>query len=673
MNEAQYAEKKNRARVAILAKSLDSREIGAIPPIANPERRRAAWHSLAVFLRAYFPAAFPLEWGQMHRDLIANIQRIVEKGGQKAFAMPRGSGKSTICERAILWATFRGDRRYGVIVGATKPDAKKNLANIKEELATNELLLADWPEIVYPFRRLEGESRRCGGQIHHGSRTKIEWGPERVRFAQVPGSDAAGSIIATKSLDGHIRGLVYRMEDGSQARPDLVLLDDPQNDKVATNPKSVAKRCHTINGTVMGLGGPNRQIAAAMPCTIIAPGDLADIYLDRERSPSWSGTIVPLIRRWPDDPRGLWSQYATIYKHALADGAEPTEATEFYKANREEMDAGGDASWPDRFAEGELSAIQSAYNLRIRIGEAAFAAEYQQAPPRADANRYSLDPKALARRSAHAPRGSTPNTVATLTAAIDVQGNSLWWAVVAWSGQFGGRVVDYGVWPEQARTRFTLSEISPTIQDQYPDQSIESQIHAALTACREWLFSRQFPSDDENREHAVSRMLIDANWGQLTETVYAVSDGRRCLAGHGRYTVRTVQEAAAKADEIVGPHWRIRPGISRPHVAYDANYWKSFVAERLTTPYGDPRALMLPSGDVHTLCEHLSSETRETREHDGQTTTQWEIKQTRPDNHWWDCICAAAVAASIEGITLALPVQSGPKTPRKTREAEYYG
>ena len=64
---------------------------------------------------------------------------------------------------------------------------------------------------------------------------------------------------------------------------------------------------------------------------------------------------------------------------SLRNDGDGSEATEFYRANREAMDAGAIVAWPQRHNEDELSAIQHAMNLRLR-DEAAFFAEYQNEP-----------------------------------------------------------------------------------------------------------------------------------------------------------------------------------------------------------------------------------------------------------------------------------------------------
>jgi len=83
-----------------------------------------------------------------------------------------------------------------------------------------------------------------------------------------------------------------------------------------------------------------------------------------------------LIYAWPTD-QSLWDRYADLRRARGRDAA-----TKFYAAHREEMDRGAAVAWPARFDEkaGELSAIQHAMNLRLRMGPEGFAAECQNEP-----------------------------------------------------------------------------------------------------------------------------------------------------------------------------------------------------------------------------------------------------------------------------------------------------
>ncbi len=45
--------------------------------------------------------------------------------------------------------------------------------SIKTELDGNDLLLADYPEVVFPIQALDGIANRCNGQLYKGQRTHI--------------------------------------------------------------------------------------------------------------------------------------------------------------------------------------------------------------------------------------------------------------------------------------------------------------------------------------------------------------------------------------------------------------------------------------------------------------------------------------------------------------------
>ena len=126
-----------------------------------PRRRMAARKCLKTFCEQYFPQRFKLAWSSYHLEVIKRLQDVIIQGGGKlALAMPRGSGKTTLIETAILWAVLFGHCRFIVAIGANKEEAKKIINNIKAALSNNRELLADFPEAVYPFHKLKGSARR---------------------------------------------------------------------------------------------------------------------------------------------------------------------------------------------------------------------------------------------------------------------------------------------------------------------------------------------------------------------------------------------------------------------------------------------------------------------------------------------------------------------------------
>jgi hypothetical protein len=100
----------------------------------------------------------------------------------------------------------------------------------------------------------------------------------------------------------------------------------------------------------------------------------------------------------------------------------------------------------------------------------------------------------------------------------------------------------------------------------------------------------------------------------------------------------------------VGLNWRIGKLGDTDHrsALYDTNFWKSFVAARLRMAIGDPEAVTLHQGDHDMLIEHLTSEYPVRTEARGRVVDEW--KMLGRDNHWWDCLVGAAVAASITGL-----------------------
>jgi len=117
-----------------------------------------------------------------------------------------------------------------------------------------------------------------------------------------------------------------------------VICDDPQTDQSARSPLQTAERLSLINGAIAGLAGPGQRTAIIVPCTVIRAGDMADQLLDRAKHPDWHGERTKMVYAFPTADR-LWSEYARLRAESLRADGDGCEATAFYRANREEMDA----------------------------------------------------------------------------------------------------------------------------------------------------------------------------------------------------------------------------------------------------------------------------------------------------------------------------------------------
>ena len=228
------------------------------------------------------------------------------------MAMPRGSGKTTICECACIWAVLYGHRDFVCLIGSDEGHAMDMLESIKTELDGNDLLLADFPEVVFPDpvpRRhrqpLQRPTLQSGTHPHRldGEESCCPpcpvMGEAMGRILRVDSSSASGAIIKVAGITGRIRGMKYKRADGQTVRPSLVVLDDPQTDESARSLSQCATREGILAGAVLGLAGPGKKISGIMPCTVIRPGDMADNILEPrqasrvERRANEDGVRVP--------------------------------------------------------------------------------------------------------------------------------------------------------------------------------------------------------------------------------------------------------------------------------------------------------------------------------------------------------------------------------------------
>lgn len=649
----------HRERMAARAAELSAsgRDIGKLPPVENAERKAAAAKDFRQFCDSYFPATFCLEWSPDHLRVIAAIESAVLEGGLFAFAMPRGSGKTSLVETAALWSILYGHHDFIAIIGADEEHARTMLDSIKTECEVNEALLGDFPEAIYPIIALEKIHQRASGQLYQGKPTAISWTSSEVQFPAIPDSKASGGIIRVAGITGRIRGMsAKRACDGRKVRPSLVLVDDPQTDESAKSPSQVMTREAVLKSAILGLAGPGAKISGLCTVTVVAPDDLADRLLDRSIHPEWQGQRTKLVYEWPpaDD---LWAKYAELRREGQKAGIGTAEADEFYSANRLEMDAGAVVAWENRKQADELSALQHAWNLRIDRGEAAFASEFQNEPLTQANESGRLKKPDIVSRTVGIARGVVPLESDLLTAFVDVQERVLFWLVVAWNKNFGGVVVDYDVYPKQPTTFFEAARAKATLALAAGGAGFEESLAAGL----EQVASRILGSEWTREDSAIMRvqqMMIDANWGQSTQLVRTFarrSDfAASILPSHGRgigASGQPIGERKRGRGDRIGLNWRISTNNdNQRQIVYDTNFWKSFVAARLRHKPGDPEAIALTRGDHDLLAEHFTAEYPVRTEARGRTVDEWKMPPGK-DNHWWDCLVGAAVAASVTGLS----------------------
>ena len=678
-----YDDYKDRQAAISRDRSSRGRDIGEIPPIVNPERREACRTNLKLFLETYFPETFTLAWSPDHVKVISKLERAIAYGGLFALAMPRGAGKTSMCECGAIFAKLYGYSPCTVLIGSEAGHAERMLQSIKIELENNERLAEDFPEVCYPIEKIEGISNRCNGQTYHGQRTYIKWKNDVIALPVIKASAASGAVLMTSGLLGAVRGIKYKLPDGRSIRPKLVIADDPQTDESARSETQTTSRVDLLSGAVLGLAGPGVKISGVMPCTVIRPNDMADQILDPEKYPEWQGERTKMLYEFPQNME-LWQTYREIRNKGLVAGDGGAAGTAYYAQHREEMDRGAAVAWEERKSPDELSALQHAMNLMFR-NESAFFSEYQN-DPRPDDEEFvnELTEEDIENAMLPRERGFIPAGVETLTAFIDVHDNILYWMLCGWEDDFTGHMIDYGTCPDQGRGVIfgQKTNVGITLDHLFPQAGLEGQIYSGLKNIVKDLSNRQYRRKD-GASLLLDAVLIDDGSGLHKPIILNfISEmepnlKKVVMASKGAWKFWDAEEFSGQAarsreydftgNELGFKKKRDEKDPDVMHIIHLSPWWKSVTRDSVKSPRGAKGNFSLFGADRvwehKTLIKNLTSEFP-VPSNNGQLD-RWKVKKNR-DNHWWDCLVGCFVGAAVTGQVRRSHTEREPK--RETSE-----
>lgn len=658
----------NENQNALMRRKRESiREIGDLPVVAHPKRRESCRKNLKRFMTTYMPTAFSQDFSSDHLVVIVKIEQALYKGGLFAFAMPRGSGKTTIVLAAVIFAILYGHRKFIVAIASSDESALKVLDSVVSELENNERIKEDFPEVCYPLEKLEGLAQRAAGQTYKGAKTNMSIKNGQLILPTITGSQSSGIRIKTYGITSKgVRGTHYMSPSGEIIRPDFVILDDPQDDVSARSPKQCSNREKLVKGAILGLAGPGKAISGFMPATVIERGDFTSRMLDTKRNPEWQGLTMKMVTAFPEELEGLWATYAEMRAEGLRHGDNGAEATEFYKANREAMDKGAAVSWESRKKPDELSAIQHAMNLYFR-DKATFFAEFQNSPEDAAPTSYSLSMEMVCSRVNGIPRYELPQQAAMFVLFADVNQIGLNYVAAGYDNNFTGWVVDYGKHPEGERNMLWDPGASNT--------STEAQaIARGILELVKLVCAKPY---SQRSRRVYPTILVDGNY--MTETVHAaVSAAARTYPGtvlvdRGRSS-RTYRPA--RKEQIVGQpgsNFHVERGIHGTQVVHNADWFRMSAQKSFLLEPGVPGSLSLWGKDpaeheafamevcAEKLLEYVAGETREFYE--------W-YRVPGVANDKLDAVTGTRVGAALAGAKLTGGERSWKprRRPRETRK-----
>ena len=628
------------------SRSVAGREIGPLPPIADPQRRIKAKSDLMYFLRTYFPKVFSKPFGHNHLLLIESLQRCLVKGGRQAVALPRGSGKTSIATYSAVWAAVNGHRRMLMLFAATQGAARKILQRIHKALRRSGSILAqDYPEICLPFIELGGSALLARGQMLAGEPTQITLSADRLVFPTVRGSAASGTVIACVGMTGTFLGENADLPDGRNVRPDFLLLDDLQKDDLAKNPARVDELENKINASLEGLVELGNELAMVMTCTVKSRDDLSDRFLDHERYPRWNGIRGKMVEQWPQR-MDLWREYRSRRHNSEED------ARRFYLENREEMRKGAVVGWEECYNPAHfIDALEMAMD-RWCDNERAFFSEYQNEPMAELGAAVVVPAKVIMTKLNGLERDTAPSTTARITAFVDVHDDILYFVVTAFDAAGSGFVMEYGTFPDQHRRFFSKNDGGlDTMRRAFGGTADYAMLQGLITLFQQ-LDSMYF-SDEAGKERKIDRVLVDAKYKpEIVEAAITQAKVPRIIPARGhavRATGRPMAEWQKRPGRRFGFHFleeKIEKRLYRS-ILSDTNFWKTRTHEMLALMPSESGSLTLWGTDPERhrmIAEHCGAERCQLVSSGTHEVNQWSEKPTRPDNHLFDCLVGTVLA-----------------------------
>lgn len=321
-------------------------------PLTGPTgiRKKLAAIDMEFFGRAYFSHYFNRPSPEFHRDLDAIWQEGVMKdcypttptkakeinrmqGVRRAVAAPRGHAKSTnLTFKGTMHSVLYEYKHYPIILSDSSEQAEGFLENIRVEFEEN-------PAIMEDFGNLAGNVWRSNVLVTK-SNIKIE---------------AIGS-------GKKIRGRKHR-----NWRPDLLVLDDIENDENVRTPEQRKKLDNWFKKAVSKAGDDYTDI--------IYIGTLLhydSLLANTLRNPAYRSIKYQAVISF-SSAEDLWQKWEELYTDLDNDNRE-VDARSYFEANREAMLAGTKVLWEEKLSYYDLMV------MRVSEGEASFNSEEQNEP-----------------------------------------------------------------------------------------------------------------------------------------------------------------------------------------------------------------------------------------------------------------------------------------------------
>lgn len=314
----------------------------------NGLRKKLASFDLAYFGRAYLPHYFVRASPSFHEELdeiwksgvlksmypITQATKISRTDGcRRAIAAPRGHAKSTTFTfKDTMHAALYEYKHYILILSDSSDQADGFLNDIKTEFEENQIIQED-------FGRMEGKVWKSNVML-----------------------TASGIKIESIGSGKKIRGRRHR-----NWRPDLIVLDDVENDENVNTPEQRKKLYNWFVKAVSKAGDTYTDIVY-IGTILHYDSLLSKVLVNPEyHSKKYRGVISYA------ENNKLWEAWELIYSD-LSNEEREKDARDFFESNEDEMLRGAEVLWEEKNPYYKLMV------MKLSEGEASFNSEIQNDP-----------------------------------------------------------------------------------------------------------------------------------------------------------------------------------------------------------------------------------------------------------------------------------------------------
>lgn len=568
--------------------SIDAQMAEAFKAI-NWRRRNRASKSLVAFVKTYMIGLLiddaPEE---MYIKALEEMEAALSQARPYNIELPRGSGKTSAAQMAVIYLLATGRRKFAVVVSANHAQSQNIIRDIFRAVIEEGPFSVDYPELALPFQLLEGSYRRR--QLYKGVCTNVSKTASQITFARLKDEDGkemptSQSTIVCKGVTSGVRGLKC-----GKLRPDLVLLDDLQSHESAESAEQVQKLLDIIKCDIMNLSGKGKM-NLLMTSTPVAADDLTCAI---EADPNWKTTKYKAVLSWPKDIRdnpdnGLWAQYFKLFDAENAQDKPHDGSRAFYRKNRKAMDDGAVLFAPHRYKPNEhLSALQALLEVRHTIGNAAFSVEHLLTVVRYS---FALDiqPKNVLAKMIDIPALVIPEGTVLTVASSDLNVSyAISTSVVAFDRDMTAHVV----WHEITKCR---------IDSKLPETEYNNAVIRALTGVGQHLAGLGISIDAWGIDGSGIPFNAVTRFAKTSAKVCGI---RACaMIGRANHMfnpyVRSRLRDALNDTVLAGdPQEHVQSGAGAKYIIWNADKWRSTAQKAILAPYPTQGGLTLYKADA---------------------------------------------------------------------------